>query len=133
MRRGYVRRVPRNPVEKQRAALDEAGGNPVYAEAVPDDAIASLRTGDELAIAGDLRILGDNREVIRERVKEVRERGASIVDVTTGRTVADDGAEMMAEAIRLIAGEKVRHIDHKAAADARWDEKRKGIIPLTQV
>lgn len=128
MRRGYVRKVPGLPVDKQREDLSEI--RPVYADAAPAEAIASLRAGDELAIAGDLRILGSNREAIRAVVNAVRAKGASIVDVTTGRTVSDDGAEMMAEAIKLIAGEKVRHIDHAAAAQKRWGKPTR--LPYAQ-
>ena len=120
MKRGYVRRVAGLPVDGQREALAQAHVAPIYSDPTPEEAIASLRSGDDLCIAGSLRILAQNREGLHEVLGLIRERGCRVVDVVSWRVASDDGAEMALEAIRELARGKAGHLDPSAAARARW-------------
>ena len=125
MRRGYVKKVNGHPVADQCEALAAAGlpDDAIYHDQTPVAALMSLREGDELCIAGSLRILAQNREAMREAVTTAHDAGAVIVDVTRDhRTGPGDGAQMMAEAIAEIAQDKRRGIDPRAAARARWGD-----------
>ena len=93
--------------------------------------VKSLRPGDRLVLGGGLRVLGDNREEIADRVAEVRGRKAVVMDAETGRTAADDGAELMSEAIARLRGEKIMP-DAERARDmqrASTRAKVKGRMP----
>ena len=120
MQRGYVKKVAGLPVDGQRETLLMAGIEPIYNEITPELAIKALRPDDVLCIAGSLRILAQNREGLHEVLGLIRERGASVMDVTTGRMATDDGAEMAIEAIREFSQAKAGHLDPKAAARIRW-------------
>lgn len=103
--RGYAR----HPKDERR--LIEAGLKPaaIYLEGRGREGWGNwkMRPGEALGVVDGLRSLGDNRRDIADAVRQVHGWGAKIVDVETGKTSADDGVDMLDEALARIHGERV--------------------------
>ena len=106
MRRGYVRHSGRVSKQKQIAALSRHLVEVIYVEGedeTADDAIRSLREGDELCVT-TLDRLARKRTELRTVIEAVHQRGAVIVELLTGRrsdNLADMPA-MIAEAFEML-------------------------------
>lgn len=123
MKRGYVRQIKGRKEADQRAALNEAGVTTIYSDNALEDAVGSLREGDELVIAGGLHLLASNRRAIREVVDAIHEQGAVVYDLESQRSSAGHGVAMMDDAIIGLSNEvrlgNVRDAG-KLGAKKRW-------------
>ena len=99
MKRGYVRQIKGRKEADQRAALEADGVTAIYSDSELEDAVNSLREGDELVIAGGLHLLANNRRAIREIVDAVHAQGAVIYDLETDRSSAGYGVALLDDAI----------------------------------
>lgn len=129
MKRGYVRYVQGRTVKEQEEDMLAAGvsAKAIYQDKSPDDAIASLRDGDELVVSGGLRVLANSRRGIREYVDAVHAKGAFVFDFLTGRRTDKDGVAMLDDAVSDIAGFiRGGHIKSfaKMGGKARWKESQ---------
>lgn len=128
--RGYARKSPRHTAEAQERALIEAGctEQTVYVEGRGRESFElwrrSLRPGDT-AMVTSLGRLATSRDLVRERIVAILERGAVLVETTTGRRIepACLGAVLAAlDAADELAGDR-RTWDATsagAAARKRW-------------
>ena len=125
MKRGYVRQIKGRKEADQRAALEADGVTAIYSDSELEDAVNSLREGDELVIAGGLHLLANNRRAIREIVDAVHAQGAVIYDLETDRSSAGYGVALLDDAIMGLTRE-VRFGDAQKAgklgSKARWAE-----------
>lgn len=106
MRRGYIRVTSRVSKADQWQTLISAGvpEHAIYVEGeigTLADAVRSLRDGDELCVTTLDRIAG-NKLALQDWMAKVRDKQATIVEVSTGRTtkVPWDTAEMIFGAIK---------------------------------
>ncbi|MEO1564175.1 MAG: hypothetical protein AAFR98_12125 [Pseudomonadota bacterium] len=121
MKRGYIRTVPGGiSVKAQKAALSTAGLDvddpygPVYIDD-RDAAIASLEAGDELVIA-EPACLGTTGPDALEAIAEIGRRSATVLDLSSGTTVAWhpdaqaplDFANAVGRASRIAQAKKMR-------------------------
>ena len=96
MDRGLVGKAKGFPVEKQRKVHEQRKTPVVYENA--DDAIASLREGDRLILAGPLHILGSSRKTIRAAVERVKEAGCDVFDIIHNESTQGTGFEAFGRA-----------------------------------
>ena len=106
MKRGYVRHSGRVGKTKQLAEMGRHLVEVVYVEGddeTADDAIRSLREGDELCVT-TLDRLSAKRSEIMPRVEAVHSRGAVVLELLTGRRSDDPAAlpHMVAEAFEML-------------------------------
>ena len=106
MKRGYVRPSGRVGRAKQVAEMGRHLIEVVYVEGneeTADDAIRSLREGDELCVT-TLDRLAAKRSEIMSRVEAVHSRGAVVVELLSGRRSNDAKAlpHMVAEAFEML-------------------------------
>lgn len=123
MKRGFIRGIKRLQAVDQLAFLETAGVTTIYENDV-NEAIASLRQGDELALGGGLQILADNRQSIRELVDRVHAIGATVVDIATDQNTGRDGVAMLDEAVVNIAVAKFGNVKDAGTlgSKVRWAE-----------
>lgn len=126
MRRGFIRSVRGRKAKDQEKELQAAGIDPIYQDNLID-AIAALRKGDELCVAGGLHVLSPVRRGILEIVQEIHGAGCTVTDISNSHTSAGDGIPMLALAIDAISAES-RFGDPKKAgkkgAAKRWAGKK---------
>lgn len=106
MKRGYVRPSGRVGRAKQIAEMGRHLIEVVYVEGddeTADDAIRSLREGDELCVT-TLDRLAAKRSEIMPRVEAVHSRGAVVVELETGKRSDDPKAlpHMVARAFEML-------------------------------
>lgn len=116
MKRGYVRPSGRVGRAKQLAEMGRHLIEVVYVEGdeeTADDAIRSLREGDELCVT-TLDRLAAKRSEIMPRVEAVHSRGAVVVELLTGRRSDNAKAlpHMVAEAFEMLLRDN-RHQQRK--------------------
>lgn len=103
--RGYARHA------KDEKRLIAAGVKPsaIYLEGRGAERLEriKMRPGEALGVVDGLRPLGDNRRDIAAAVRLIHSWGAQVVDVETGKRSADDGVDMLDEALARIHGERV--------------------------
>ncbi len=116
MERGFVRKLPKNPIETQEDNLLRSGLIPgqIYNDAEGLDACIMAFRGEPGIIkhAADLRIFGDTQKAIAEAVSQCEEAGIRIVDI--------EHPELKTVAAQL------KHAFAQVAFMRRWDgDKRK--------
>ena len=99
MDRGLVGKARGFPIEGQRKVHEQHGTPVVYDN--PDEAIASLREGNRLVLAGPLHILGASRVMIRERVQQVKNKGCEVFDLVHNESTEGTGFEAFGRAYDL--------------------------------
>lgn len=137
--RGYVRAKQRLTAAAQVAALDPSCGDRIYTEGngpeTLDIAVRSLRKGDVLAVyrlhvlAAPKRTTRDNpRRALWDAIRAVEARGASILEVDTGRSTLKprerddmiaDAIEAITKAGRSLTARQARARGSKGGAPAR--------------
>ena len=99
MDRGLVGKARGFPIEGQRKVHEQRKTQVVYDDA--DDAIAHLREGDRLTLAGPLHILGASRVTIRDRVQQVKGKGCEVLDLVHNESTEGTGFEAFGRAYDL--------------------------------
>jgi DNA invertase Pin-like site-specific DNA recombinase len=117
MKRGYVRPSGRVGRAKQIAEMGRHLIEVIYVEGedeTAEDAIRSLREGDELCVT-TLDRLAAKRSEIMPRIEGVHSRGAAVVELLTGRRSDDPKAlpHMIVEAFEMLLRDH-RHQQRKA-------------------
>lgn len=84
--RGFVRKLPKLPVDEQRAKLAADGVKIIYeygkdAEDIDGCLMAFRKRGGIIKIAADLRVFGDTQDEITEAVSKCEEAGVTIRDI----------------------------------------------------
>lgn len=84
--RGFVRKLPKIPVDEQRERLKAVGVKIIYefgtgAEDLDNCLMAFRKRGGIIKIAADLRVFGDTQDEITEAVSKCEEAGVAIVDI----------------------------------------------------
>lgn len=123
MRQAYVRPFRRWTAEKQIDTLLGAGvpERRIYVEGRGSETLAAAIRAtrkDEFLEVVALRVFGDSLRDIREAYEALRDRGAGVLEVTTGRKASQDGIPLYHDAHRALHGE--------ASAGSRAEMARRG-------
>lgn len=126
--RGYVRPSIRHKPDAQHRALEEAGAGVVYEEGRKGETwgalVKSLRRGDVVLVTSLARI-ASNRADLRIALADIAARGATLLEVSTGRRIT---AECVESAIASLEAADELAQDRRAfssrqatkAAQKRW-------------
>ncbi len=123
-RRGYVRPSRLHAERDQIKAMEQDGVQTVYVEgpqATISDYIKSLRKGDVVCVATMGR-LGRTREIARLALTQILEKGASIRELKSGRTLRTQ-REIEAAIMGLDAADE---ISRDARAPTQREARRRG-------
>jgi hypothetical protein len=107
---GYCRDIPFSKAVEQHDALRQHGvrEQKIYIEGRDAESfeacLRALRPGDRILLASDLRILGDKRAAITERVSQVTRLHGIVVDIATGECSDRDGVAMLDRAAKGLHG-----------------------------
>jgi hypothetical protein len=127
MNRGYARHG------KDEQRLIAAGLKPrqIYLEGRGNESWGKwqMRSGEEMGVVDGLRALGNSRSEIVDRVAQVHEWGAVVVDAETRKRSDRDGVEMLDEALARIKGERSIGNRAKAMQEASVAARTKGRMP----
>lgn len=108
MRRGYVRATPRYPANPQRTALEAARCRHIYEESKGEtfrDFLKSLRSGDVVVVDG-LHRLAPTRPELQEALEDIAERRCRVEDARSSQVIDAKAGALLAEAFRVLAGER---------------------------